>query len=405
MNYKKKAIKGLVWTFSLSGVTRVVVIIKLGILARMLNPSDFGSFAIALLTLSLIEILTETGINAFLIQEQKAMDKYLDAAWLISIIRGIVISLVILLFSGHIARFFNSEEATALLKLIAIVPLLRGFINPSIIQLQKELMFKKEFMIRSVVYALDALVTISLAIITKSALSFVWGLSASVVLEIIVSWTCLKPRPRLHFDISRILKIIKMGRWVTLSGIFNYLFIELDDIVVGKILNTYSLGLYQMAYKVGTLPNKELGGSIAKVTFPIYAKIRHDRDRLKSAFLKVVYFSLIITIPIFIFLFTYTSEIVAILLGSKWTGIVAVLRILLVFGTIRMFSALCTALFLSLRKQKYNSIVTFAGLTGIFITLVPLVQLYGTLGAALSVTLGSVIELLMILYFLQKEFD
>jgi O-antigen/teichoic acid export membrane protein len=241
MNYKKTTIKGMVWTFSLSGITRVVVIIKLGILARLLDPSDFGLFAIASLTLSFIEILTETGVNAFLIQEQRSIIKYLDAAWFLSITRGLIISLVIFLFSGHIARFFNSDEATKLLRMMAVVPMLRGLINPSIIQLQKELMFKKEFIIRSTLYTIDAFAAVIGVVVTESALGLVWGLTASVLLEIIISWTYLKPRPRLSINIDRIKKIIKMGKWVTLSGIFNYLFIEIDDIVVGKILNTYSI--------------------------------------------------------------------------------------------------------------------------------------------------------------------
>jgi lipopolysaccharide exporter len=87
MGYFRNAVKGVVWMASLRGSTRAIAYVKIAILARLLGPEEFGIFGIASLVLALLEILTETGINAYLIQEEGKIKKYLNTAWVVSIIR------------------------------------------------------------------------------------------------------------------------------------------------------------------------------------------------------------------------------------------------------------------------------------------------------------------------------
>ena len=70
MGYLKDTIKGITWMTALQAIIKVVAIGKIAVLARILSPSQFGSYGIALLVLGFLEVLTETGINIFLIQEK-----------------------------------------------------------------------------------------------------------------------------------------------------------------------------------------------------------------------------------------------------------------------------------------------------------------------------------------------
>ena len=123
---------------ALRGAGRLMAVIRIAVLARLLAPQQFGLFAIASLAIALLEMLTETGINVFFIQEKDRVKSYLDTAWMISIVRGFVIFLVLLITAPFIAQFFKNQDAVALLRVISIVPLLRGFINPAEIKFQKK---------------------------------------------------------------------------------------------------------------------------------------------------------------------------------------------------------------------------------------------------------------------------
>lgn len=383
----------------LRAATRLMAFIKIAILARILVPEQFGLFGIALLVLAFLETLSETGINIFLIQEKAKLEKYNDTAWLVSIFRGLLISLIILLGANAISSFFKSEDARNLILLISLIPLVRGFINPAIVKFQKELRFNYEFLIRLSIYSLDALVAVFLALITRSATSLVWGMLAGVILEVLISHVFIKPRPKFRFETEKVKKVFHRGKWVTLAGIFQYLFKQGDDIVVGRFLNASALGLYQVAYKISTLPITEVADTVIKVTLPIYVKISDDKKRLRKAFFKTSFVIFAVTFPFGLFLFLFSKEVILILLGPNWLGAVGVLKVLAAFGVIRALSITANPLFLSLKKQNYLTVVTFVGIVGLAATIFPLIASYGIVGAAAAALIGAIVAMPVYLYY------
>src|SRR3989337_1058222 len=106
MGYLQQAVRGTGWMVALRLIIRLVALLKLAILARILVPAQFGIFGIASLAVALLETLTETGINVFLIQDEGDIEGYINTAWVASIIRGVLIALLIALSAPLIARFF-----------------------------------------------------------------------------------------------------------------------------------------------------------------------------------------------------------------------------------------------------------------------------------------------------------
>lgn len=404
MGYYKIALKGLGWVGALRGLTRIIAFIKIAILARLLNPLDFGLFGISALVLALLEVFTETGINVFLIQTKLETDEYINTAWVFSLFRGFIISVLIFIFSPLISKFFNSPNSLPLLYLISIVPLIRGFINPSVVKFQKELNFRKDFLIKFSVFFIDAFFAVVFALFTKSPISLVLGLIIGAVFEVILSFKLVKPIPSFSLDSSKIKKIMEKGKWATLYGIFDYLFKQGDDIVVGKLLNTSALGLYQLAYKISYLPISEIGDVLIRVTFPVYVKISEDTNRLKKAFIKSFLFIALAVIPFSLIIFLFPKEIIIFLLGSKWLEAVGALRILAIFGLLRALFSPSYAVFLAVQKQKYVMISTLASVLVLGATIIPLVSKYGIKGAALSALIGTIINIPFILLNTIKVF-
>lgn len=404
MGYLKDTIKGVSWMGILRASTRGIAYLRIAILARLLSPEQFGIFGIASLTLAFLEILTETGVNIFLIQCRADIKEYLDTVWVVSILRGILISLVIILFAPTIASFFNTQGSYQLLLIVSVAPLLRGFINPAIVKFQKELQFKKEFLFRLTIFSFDAFVTVVFAFINRSAISLVWGLIAGVILELLISHLIIRPKPNFSFQLNKLRRVMGKGKWIMISGLFNYLFHQGDDVVVGKILQLNSLGLYQIAYKISTLPIFEVGEVFNKVTFPIYTKISADKKRLKKAFVKMTIVTSLLVIPFGAILYFFPTQIIKIILGEKWLAMVPVFKILSIFGIVRAISGSSSALFLGLKKQKYIAFVTLTSVLVLAISIFPLVNKFGIVGAGISALAGSIAAVPVILYFLYKVF-
>lgn len=405
MGYKIHAFKGFSWLAMLRLSTRAILFLRLAILARILTPTQFGVFGIATLLLSFLETLTETGINVFLVQRKESILQYLDSAWVISIFRGALISALILVLSPLIVRFFNSPESLNVILLISLVPLIRGFINPSIIKIQKDIEFHKEFYLRLILLVVDAAVTIIVAFVTKSAESMAIGLIISALVEVVLSFVFFKPRPKLTIEINKIKYVIRRSWWVTVSGIFEYVAENGDDIVVGRMLGTSSLGIYQAAYRISTLPIVELTYTVSKVVFPVYSKFSEDKERLLKAFKKVLTTTSLIAIALGIIIYLFSEEIVLIILGDQWLAAIPIVKVLAIYGVLRTIFGNFSPLFLSIERQDFVASTTLVRMIGLVVTIVPFVYYFGLVGAAYSAIASIIIEIPVILYYLRKTFN
>ena len=206
-------VQGLSWTVILRFVVRGVAVVRSVALARLLDPAGFGVFGIAIMVLALLELMTETGINIFFLQNRDKIDKYLNTAWVISIIRGFSISILVLLITYPVTNFFNAPQARPLLYLMAIIPIIRGFLNPSTIKFQRNLEFHREFIYRGTITVAETAAMIFFTWWLSNPIGLVLGLIAAGLTEVIMSYLLIKPWPRFKLNFSQAKDIVSSGKW------------------------------------------------------------------------------------------------------------------------------------------------------------------------------------------------
>jgi O-antigen/teichoic acid export membrane protein len=383
---------------------RVIGIVRISIIAHLLSPYGLGVFAVATISLGFLEIITETGINVFLIQEKEEIEKYINTAWVVSIFRGLFISFLIFISAGYVAKFFNSPESQSLLYLVCFVPLIRGFINPSIVKFQKNLAFNKEFLYRVSVFFVESSFSIVGAFVTKSPLGLIWGLIGGAVYEVIFTFFVVEPRPKLIFELSKIKRVISRGKWLTLFGIFDYVYTTFDNVIVGRMLGVGLLGIYQNAYKISTTPLTEVGDIFFRVTFPFFSKISDDKERLQESFLKNTIVTTVLMTAAGIFVYVFADPIVRIVLGNGWESAIPVTRLLTILGVTRGIASSTSSFLIAKQKQKYTATVTFVSAIGLLVTIVPLINIYGIMGAGMAAIIGTLISLPLTIYYVKKTF-
>lgn len=404
MSSLTKTIHGISWVALLRGSTRVVTFAKLAVVARILTPDQFGVYGIAVLVVAILEIFTETGINMFFVQKEGNLRNYVNTAWVVSIIRGIGIAFLILLSAPFVSAFFDNPESFPLIMLISLVPVIRGFINPAIIRFQSDMNFKKEFLFRFVVFSFDAIVVIVLAYLTRDPSSFIWGFIAGAILEVVLSFLFITPRPKFTFSMSQAKHIINRGKWFTGFGVFEYIFRNGDDIVVGKFLGSSALGVYQMAYKIAILPITEVADVFGKVTLPVFVEMTNDKAKLLRALVKITLGVFLLLLPIGITIHSMPEFIIHILLGDQWLSAAPVLRILVIYAMIRALINPALTVFLAMKKQEIVTLTSFVGTATLFITIFPLLKMYGIIGIGISTIIASLVTVPIVVFYCVKLF-
>lgn len=384
----RRVVRGGLWVFLLQIVKQLFNIGKLIIIARILAPHDFGLMGIALLAMAMLETFSQTGFQAALIQKKEGIDAYLDSAWTILILRGLILFAILYFIAPYVAIFFKTPEAKSMIQIIGFAILLRAFTNIGTIYFQKELEFKKQFIYQFSGVLTDFMVTVSAVFILKSVWALVLGVLAGCFVNCIVSYIIHPYKPRLTWDLSKAKELFGFGKWVLGSSILVFLITQGDDAFVGKFLGATMLGYYQMAYRISNMPATEIAHVISQVTFPAYAKLQNNIPSLKEAYLKVLHITAFLSFPIAGLIFVLAPDFTKIFLGEKWLPMVPAMQVLVFAGLLRSMAATSGYIFYAVGKPRIDTALQIIRLSVLGFLIYPFTNKWGILGVSIVVFLS-----------------
>jgi len=395
-------VKSGFWVFGSRVIERSFYITRLIILARILDPHDFGLLGIAMVTMLTLENFSQTGFQAALIQKKENIEEYLNSAWTVGIIRGSILLIILYFVAPYVAIFFKIPQAEPIIRVIGFSILLQAFTNIGIIYFQKELEFNKQFIYQISGTLIDFVVAVSAALLLRSVWALVFGLLAGNATRLVVSYFIHPYRPRLSSDFGKAKELFGFGKWLLGSSILVFLITQGDDFFVGKLLGATMLGFYQMAYKISNTPTTEITHAISQITFPTYSKLQENISKLREVYLKTLQLTTLLSFPLAGLIFILAPDFTKIFLGEKWMPMVPVMQVLVLFGIIRSIAATVGPLFQGLGKPQFNTKLQFAQLILLSILIYPFYVRWGLLGVSFAVVLAALIANLGSVYLIVK---
>lgn len=393
MSLTRKTITAGGWVIAHKGFARAAGLIKTIILARLLTPNEFGIFGLTTLALGFLETFSETGIDQALIQQKNLNERHLATSWVISLIRGASISALLFITAPIVDQFFGNHGVTLYIRVIALSPLLKSLKNPRIIELQRELNFKREFILRSAGTIAEVVVGIAVSLYTHNAWGLVASIIAGVIGEVISSYILVRPLSSFLITKNSAAELLGFGRWLWGSSILSYIATQGDNVVVGKLLGPTPLGFYQNAYKLATLPSTQLTSVSNEVSYPALAQISNDHARFIRAFKKTFWTTSGVSLAASTLIITLAYPLTYYIFGPKWLPLVPSLRILSVYGAIKAISSTLGPLFKAGGKPHVLTVhgILFVGV--MVTTIVPLTRNVGIEGTSWSVVIASIVTL------------
>ncbi len=354
MGYRNQVFSGFSFNGFVTFATALASAIKIFFLARLLAPHDFGVFSLIAVLLGSMESFTETGINTTIIQSDKSVSYYLDTAWVISIFRGFAIAILMVLLGIVMRSIYHEDVLLSLAAVAAFVPAIRGFINPAIVGLHKNLFFFRDSLYRLSLVVVDAFAVILFALLIKTSMAFIFGMVTAALFEVSITFIFFKEKPRFLYISSRAKEIYHNAKSLNLSAALGYAVQNIDNLMVGKVVNTTALGIYAQGYSLSHKFNVELSKSVLHATFPVYVRIYRDANRLRKAFWKSTLTSMAAFIIISLPLILFPKFIVEVILGGgKWLGVEPLLPWFAFAGLIQSFVILAQNLFMSVKQYRW----------------------------------------------------
>lgn len=398
MGYTGHTLRGFSWQTVLKFGTAGIALVKISLLSRILSPADFGVFAIVLIALGISEATTQTGVNITLLQTQRSIRYYLSTAWVIAIVRGFFIAILMSGLGLLLARYYENPILAPLTAVAALVPLIKGFINPSLIKYQKELRFSHEAGFRLSLSLIETTATILFAVFIHSALALLLGLVFIAIVEVIASFYLFSEHPTLHFHKNRAKDILKNSLGLSPAATLSYIGDNIDDFLIGKILGTYKLGLYHNAYALSHKPNYDVSKALNHSTFPIFAKMIADKQRLKNAFLKSSVSLIALVTMLSLPLLFFPAQLVSLFFGEKWLPIAPVLPLLVFAGIIQSCNNLGYNLWMASKKYVLLNLHLALSVASLIVGILYFVSTNDFYGTGQAILLSRIIPLPLLVY-------
>ncbi|WP_058557577.1 MOP flippase family protein [Thiohalocapsa sp. ML1] len=388
MTLFRRAAVGVKWTSLSAGILGVLQVAQLLIMARLLDPTDFGLIALAAVVMQAGGTLANAGISNALIYKQEADPDRLSTLYVLTAALGLVLFLAVLTCAGIIAELFREPKLGPVLRWSALALLFSPFGQQFAVLLQKEMDFSTLARIEIATAGLGLLLAVVAALAGAGVYALVFAALAGNVLRTVwlvrIGWR--RWPPRLHFRLRDLRGYWRFGAFQWAEQLLGLLTTNLDKILVGGLLGSHALGIYNVAYRLMSVPYALFNAVVTRVAFPAFAEIQNDPARVRNAFVDLVRITAIVMLPVYFGLFVTADQLFA-LLGPQWHGASPLLRAFAVLGMFYSIGSPFGSLLIALGRADISFAMNVLRLT-LFTVAVPIGILFGAVGAAWAVTLA-----------------
>jgi PST family polysaccharide transporter len=321
---------GLKWNTLLSVGIQASRFLSSLVLVRLLTPKDYGIAAMALIFSSLGMGLSDLGLGSALIQRRTISE--LDRSTVFWTTIGIGGGLMLLgdALAWPTSLLFGEPRVTPLLLVVSVAFLL-GSLGVTQSALMQRAMRFRSLAIRTLLATFGASgAAVAVAAVGGGAWALVANQLVLAALLSVLLWFGASWRPRLMFSRRSLRDLGGYGANVTGTSILAFLKGNADNILVGRYLGAAALGLYGLAYNVILVPGFRILDPLYSTLFAAFARIQHDRERMRSLWLRASRGIAGLMAPMMLGLVVVAPDFVDAVLGSRWHDGIPVIRILAV---------------------------------------------------------------------------
>jgi O-antigen/teichoic acid export membrane protein len=386
--HKLNTVKGLKWS-SFGQVIKQGLNITIGIiLSRLLSPNEFGLLGMITVVTGFMQLFTDFGFGAALIQKRNLDDKDLNSVFWFNLGLGLMLTIGLFLSGPMIARFYQSEIISELIRWVSFMFFIQSLSYVQLTIFKRELDFKTVFWIEFMGMLTSGFLAIWMSILGFGVYSLVAQLLMNQFVMVIGLWAFSNWKPSLQYSVHSIKSLLNYSLPLMGSSILGYFLGNLDKLLIGRFLGNQSLGIYTRAYSLMIFPVGQISGVISQVMFPSLAQIQDDRNRIKEIYLKMNRLISFITFPLMGLGFLLSEPFVLIILGEQWREMIPLFRIFTLVGALQSIGTLIGNIFMALGEMKiYFKLNLISGLVFILASLIGLQ--YGIKGVAIAYSIAS----------------
>lgn len=362
---KTIALKGGMWTTASTAVTVLTQFARVMILTRFLEKSDFGLVSIINTVIGLCLTFTDLGFSSAIMYKKDITQKEYSTLFWMQLMIYLVLYFILLSLSPWVASFYDELQLTTLIPLAALTVVFQAFGKLYDTVLQKDYQFRTIAFRNISTNVFSLIIAIILAWKGFGVYSLILSTLAYAV--ILNFWNFISgmrvQKVVFYCNPKKVIKLLKIGVFQTGTRILDFISNKVDVMIIGKLLGTDTLGIYDLAKNLVNTMVDLVRTIVSKVALPILSNSNNNDEAVKSRFLVMTKVVAYIVIPIGVAIAIFSREILWIVYGSAYTDASI---IVVIFAFISIFNSICSFFdMLGIAKGRtdlnfYNTVVRVA---------------------------------------------
>lgn len=323
----KNVIKNFFWRFlERSGAQGVSFIVSI-VLARLIEPEAYGTIALVMVFINILQVFADSGMANALIQKKEADDLDFSTVFFFNIVICLLLYLTIFFAAPWIASFYKRPELTAVVRTLCLVVIISGMRNVQQAYVSKAMLFQRFFFATIGGTIVSAVVGITMAYVGFG----VWALVIQQIINngvgTLILWFTVKWRPKKIFSLQRLKGLFSYGWKLLAASLLERFYSELRSLIIGKMYSSIDLAYYNRGQQFPNMIINNINTSIDSVLLPTMAAEQDHRDRVRTMTRRAIKTSTFIIMPLMVGLAICAEPIVRLLLTDAWLPCVPYLRI------------------------------------------------------------------------------
>jgi len=333
------------------------------IIARLISPADFGVAATFVITVTLFERLSNFGLQLFIVQDPDGESKHLqNSCHSVQIIRGLLIALIIFLFSWPISNLFHIPDALWAFQLLAIVPLLHGFNHLDMFRFQRNVRYMPKAIVETVSELVVLIAAWPLGMYFRDYSALLWLLIGKSVIFAVASHIVADRRYGLSVDFNAIKKIISFGWPLVINGLMLFGIQQGDRLIIGSNYDMTSLGLYSVAFTLTGTVSMMMANINRSLMLPLFSSVQNEKSVYLQRYKTSIHIVSSISFIILILFILYGSWLITFFYGDKYNGAAIFIIWLAAEQTMRMLRSVPTQASIAVKDTKNSMIANVSRL-------------------------------------------
>ncbi|MCX7358740.1 MAG: lipopolysaccharide biosynthesis protein [Alphaproteobacteria bacterium] len=322
------------------------------VLPRLLQPIDYGIYAMIDPLVSISALILNFGISQAIIQAPGLRREQLTGLFWITIVASCVAALIMLASSPFVADFYNDPRAGWVAAASSTFLILTGLTNIHEALLNRQMKFGWVAMISAVGMALGFAASLVAALMGAGYWSLVLGFAVQQIVSLLGVWLGVGWIPREKPSFKNILNFYKFGGAVMLADGATVMAREADSILIGRYVGGVGLGHYDRGNKLAIVPIQRINTVLQQLLLPILSRLNEEGERYRSAYLRIIRQLMLFITPGVVALGVTAPILVPFVIGEQWAPAAPIFAWLTLAALHRPVSMTMDLLFISQARMR-----------------------------------------------------